>query len=101
MEENKNEKNYKKKKIIHYKNLSSDDFCEPFYYNENEFNDEKKLMHSGTLSNKSIYKNDLPKKKRLFNFVEVENKNKNLKVYDGKKFKSYLNRNNNVIYNYF
>ena len=101
MEENKNEKNYKKKKIIHYKNLSSDDFCEPFYYNENEFNDEKKLMRSGTLSNKSIYKNNLPKKKRLFNFVEVENKNKNLKVYDGKKFKSYLNRNNNVIYNYY
>lgn len=102
MEENKNEKNYKKEKIIHYKNLSSDDFCEPFYYSENKYNEEKKLMRFGTLSNKSFNKKDLPKKKRLFNFVEMENKNKNLKVYDGKKFKPYLiGNNNNIICNYY
>ena len=80
----KNEKNTKKIKIICYKHLSKDDFSEPFYFNKDEFKKHKNLTQ---------------KKNRLFNFVEVEDKNKNLKIFDGKKFNSYININNNITNN--
>ena len=64
----KNKENYKKAKIISYKELSKEDFIEPFHFNKEEFTEKEKLI---------------PKKNRLFNFVEVNDKNKNLKIFDG------------------
>ena len=75
----KNEINIKKLKIIGYKHLSKDDFCDPFYFNKVEI---KK------------HNNIIQRKIRLFNYVEVEDKNKNLKIFDGEKFNSYKNINN-------
>ena len=79
-ENKKNEKNTKKVNIISYKHLTKDDFCEPFYFNKEEFQKHKKFIK---------------KKNRLFNFVESEDKNKNLKIFDGEKFNSYINIINN------
>ena len=76
----KNKENYKKAKIISYKELSKEDFVEPFHFNKEEFTEKEKLI---------------PKKNRLFNFVEADDKNKNLKIFDGVKFNSYININNN------
>ena len=76
----KKEKNTKKVNIISYKHLSKDDFCEPFYLNKEEFQEHKKFIK---------------KKNRLFNFVESDDKNKNLKIFDGEKFNSYINIINN------
>ena len=75
----KNEKNNKKIKIICYKHLNKNDFGEPFYFNKDEFKKHKSLTQ---------------KKNGLFNFVEADDKNKNLKIFDGEKFNSFRNKNN-------
>ena len=78
------EKGNKKVKIIGYKELSKEDFAEPFYFNNEEFNKMKKLIQ---------------KKNKLFNFVESEEKNKNLQIYEEVKFdsKTKINNNNNSL----
>ena len=80
------EKGNKKVKIIGYKELSKEDFAEPFYFNNEEFNKMKKLIQ---------------KKNKLFNFVESEEKNKNLQIYEEVKFdsKTKINNNNNSLNN--
>ena len=87
--------------FISYKNLSNENLCEPFYYNEEEFKKRKKSMKHSNLQNLLSYNgllNDLQRKKSLINFESTENKNKNLKIFNGNKMEPYLNMNNNNNY---
>lgn len=100
---NKIERNKKERKVtfISYKNLINEDLCEPFYYNEEEFKKRKKSMRQSNLkslltNNDSI--NNFQRKKSLINFESVDNKNKNLKVYDEKNMEFNFRRNNNNNY---
>ena len=94
-------KNDKKVTLISYKNLNNEELCEPFYYNEEEFKKKKKSMRYSNLQsliNRNSIINNMQRKKSLINFENIDNKNKNLKVFDGNKMELYLNRNNNNNY---
>ena len=102
LQENYNEdienKNEKKGQMIRYKNLSNENLCEPFYFNQEEFRKRRISMKYSNLQNKLLDNNLLrnsKKQKTMFNFVGIENKNKNLKVADSAKIESNLNNNNN------
>ena len=60
------EKGNKKVKIIGYKELSKEDFAEPFYFNNEEFNKIKKLIQ---------------KKNKLFNYLILLSLKRRIKIY--------------------
>ena len=103
-ETNENQVERKKEKkvtFMSYKNLSNENLCEPFYYNQDEFSKKKKSMRYSNLQslmNNNGLINNLQRKKSIINFESTENKNKNLKFFDGNKMQPFLNRNNNNNY---
>ena len=122
-----NEKNNKKDdkvKLVLYNKINTDKYNtiqEPFYYNEENFHKKKKsinfIFNNIDKRKESIFifnnKNNtekninkfFTKKKTMINFVTKEDKNKNLKIFDGKnmnefkffryKSKEFSNINNN------
>jgi len=91
----------KKVTFISYKNLSNENLCEPFYYNQEEFQKKKKSMRYSNLQslmNNNGLINNLQRKKSIINFENTENKNKNLKFFNGNKMQPFLGRNNNNNY---
>ena len=122
-----NEKNNKKDdkvRLVLYNKINTDKYNtiqEPFYYNEENFHKKKKsinfIFNNIDKRKESIFifnnKNNtekninklFTKKKTMINFVTKEDKNKNLKIFDGKnmnefkffryKSKEFSNINNN------
>ena len=120
----KNNKKDDKVKLVLYNKINTDKYNtiqEPFYYNEENFHKKKKsinfIFNNIDKRKESIFifnnKNNtekninkfFTKKKTMINFVTKEDKNKNLKIFDGKnmnefkffryKSKEFSNINNN------